>query len=260
MMCLCVRVEFIFIWSLRSFDLAHLWTIFYVNIHRLQSCCSVYVWVECVYESEHANTFVYVWVWVHAFFRHFNRCCCAWLLCFLFFSVGGILWQHIPPSALRPCPCVTHHFFVSVLLLSNRPKYRIYSLCMRAICNCFFLVSRLPSRFFFSRICSCEWSLLSFVRECVPNSRKNGCSMISLLSFIRCAYCDITAPIFALQVSPSEQTHEHNHSLFLLEISHRHIYAHSMLPFLQWNKCKPTFDTEHLTMDMYSIACCCFYY
>lgn len=43
-----VLVEFIFIWSLRSFDLAELWTIFYVNIHRLQSFCSVCV---SVYES-----------------------------------------------------------------------------------------------------------------------------------------------------------------------------------------------------------------
>lgn len=111
-------------------------------------------------------------------------------------------------------------------------------------------------------IYSCERSLLSFV--CVSVCVCVEFTKTDVLWFLYCLLSDVhiditVALLFSLlHVSPREQIFEHKHSPFLFKIPHTHTNTHPcafpILPFLYWNKCKHTCDTEHLPMDTYNIV------
>lgn len=173
---------------------------------------------------------------VHVLFRHFIVAAVLGFLCFLF-SVGILLWQHISPSALRPFRIHTFLCFTN-----TRNIVFIHCVCVPIAIVFFSRLSRLLTFFTYLYYMFVRTITIKF---CVSeHPQKRACSMIQQ---------PLHMP--TLHVSPhAKHTHTPNRSPFLFETPYTRHYTciYSILPFLYGGKCKHTFDTEHLTMELYS--------
>lgn len=114
---------------------------------------------------------------------------------------------------------VLHTFFC---VLFNRPKYRIYSLYVRAICNCFFF--RLEAAFFFTNMFVRTIAIKFCVSVCRIQQKRMFYNFYTpLLSDV---HIDITAPIFESHVFPHAKIHTstNTHQFYLKYHTHTHMH------------------------------------